>query len=164
MMINPQSEHRAHQAIRLTVVVTMLGVLVWGLMPIRDDAAGITDLLERPPQKPIAESDPKPVVLTADAFDVTLWYTPPIANKPESKSPKQTRVAFELLAISGTNDDSGDNLQSSVIYDPQDDSVHTLKLGESIRGYTVSEIRNDSISLTFNGKNFQLVLDSEDAG
>ena len=57
-----------------------------------------------------------------------------------------------------------DNLQSSVIYDPQDDSIHTIKLGESIRGYTVSEIRSDSISLTLGSKTLQLALDLEEAG
>jgi len=159
-MINPQSEHRVHQALRIAVMVAMLGVLAWGLMPIRDDVAGITHLLERQPQNPIAESDPESVIVTADAFDLILWHTPPIVEKPKSRLPKQTRVSFELLAISGMNGDS----PHSVIYDPQDDSIHTLKLGDSIRGFIISEIRNDSISLTLGSKTLQLALDSEDAG
>ncbi len=148
-----------HQALRITIVVAMLGVLVWGLMPIREEVAGTVELSKETPQQPVAQSDPDAVAVTADAFDLTIWYTPPIVKKLEAKPRNQTRVSFELLAISGTNHDS----LYSVIYDPQDDSIHTLTIGESIRGYTVSEIHGDSISLTTGSKTLRLALDSEDA-
>ena len=159
-MINPQSEHRTHQALRITIVIAMLGVLAWGLMPIREEAVGTVKLPKETPQQPMTQSDPDAAIVTADAFDLTLWYMPPVANKTNAKPRNQTRVVFELLAVSGTNDDS----PYSVIYDPQDDSIHTLSIGESIRGYTVSEIQSDSISLTTGSKTLRLALDSEEAG
>lgn len=162
-MINPDTENRVHQAVRTVAAAAMVCALVWGLMPIH---AEISDV------KPVASDgnaapsiDTEQLVVSADAFDLMLWYSPPpTAQRTILKPRQQTRVSFELLAISASQDDSGSTQKYSVIYDSQDDSIHTLLLGQSIRGYTISEIDSDSVLMTAGKKTITLSLDAEDAG
>lgn len=163
MMINPDTENRVHLVVRTVAAGAVVCALGWGLMPIH---AKISDV------KPIASDgnatpsiDTEQLAVSADAFDLTLWYSPPPAAQRMIPKPRQqARVSFELLAISASQDDSGSPQKYSVIYDSQDDSIHTLLLGQTIRGYTISEIDSDSVMMTAGKRTIMLSLDAEGAG
>lgn len=163
MMINPETENRVHQVVRVVAAAAVVCAMVWGLMPLRVE---ISEMKHVFPQGDVSQSlETESLVVSTDAFDLTLWYSPPPAvQKTESKSRPEVRVSFELLAISASQDISGNRQQYSVIYDPQDDSIHTLLLGQSIRGYIVAEIDSDSVMMTAGTKTITLSLDAEDAG
>ncbi len=163
MMINPDTENRVHQAVRVVAAGAVVCALVWGLMPIHAEVFDV---------KPVASggnatqsTETQATLVSADAFDLTLWYSPPPAAQRTIPKPRQqARMSFELLAISASQDGSGSTQRYSVIYDSQDDSIYTLLLGQSIRGYTISEIDSDSVMMTAGKKTITLSLDAEDAG
>ena len=162
-MINPDIENRVHQAVRAVAAGAVVCALVWGLMPIHAELSEAEQIVSdgNVPQSTEIEE----LAVSADAFGLTLWYSPPPAAQRMIPKPRQqARVSFELLAISASQDGSGSPQKYSVIYDSQDDSIHTLLLGQTIRGYTISEIDSDSVMMTAGKKTITLSLDAEDAG
>ena len=164
MMINPNTENRVHFVVRFVAAGAVVCALVWVLMPIRTEAFDIERDVPGENDSPI--NDTEKLVVSADAFDLTLWYSPsPVVQKSVPKSRPQTQISFELLAISASQEDLASTQKYGVIYDSRDDSIHTLSLGQSIRGYTVSEIDSDSVIMKSGTRTITLLLDKkEDAG
>lgn len=98
----------------------------------------------------------------ASNFDRVLWHVPPAPAKPEPvKAQQPIRLNLELLAITSKLDDDGKSLPCVVLYDTQSDTIHTLTMGQSISGYQVAQIEQNSVSLVSGNTTTQLVLDAE---
>jgi len=162
-MINPQSQHGFHLLLRISTFLAVLGVLVWAALPSDIDAA----MLEAPeiggPADVEILPEPEEQAVPEGVFGVNLWHMPSVET-PKRIAPTTTRVVFELLAISSGQDETGQQINYSVIYDPAGDQVHTLSIGQSINGYTVSEILSDSVLLQNGKRETTLVLESGEDG
>lgn len=163
MMINPNTENRVHFVVCFVAAGAAVCALVWGLVPIRTEIFDTVRHVSGENDLPI--NDTEQLVVSADAFDLTLWYSPPPAVQKSVPKPRpQAQISFELLAISASQEVSASTWKYGVIYDSRDDSIHTLSLGQSIRGYTVSEIDSDSVVMKAGTRTITLLLDKEDAG
>jgi len=120
-------------------------------------------VIGRPAENEIS-SEIEERIVSVSAFEVNLWHRPPVEVLKRVAPVKATRVAFELLAISSGLDETGQQISYGVIYDPIDDQVHTLSIGQSVNGYTVSEIQSDAVVLRYGTKETKLMLESGEGG
>ena len=159
MMIDPRLEHQLHRVFRVSALLAVVGVLVWAFMPFHAQVVHGADTSDKPAAESPSESETQVIAVGAEVFDLVLWDVPPVPKQAVVKPLVPKPIVFELLAISGGRDEE----RSVVMYDPQEDIVHTLAVGESIREFTVFEILSDSITITAGSQVHRLSLDSEDA-
>ena len=159
MMVDPRLEHQLHRVLRISILLAVIGVLVWAFMPFHAQVVSGADTSDNQVAESPSESEPQVFAVDAGVFNLVLWDVPSVPKQNEIKSRVHKPIVFELLAISGGSDTE----KTVVMYDPQEDIVYTLAVGDSIREFTVSEIRSDSISITSGSQVHRLTLDSEDA-
>jgi len=167
-MANPVLHSRFHQMLRGTALVAVLCAAAWAIQGFIADQdspqfknapqTGISEIADIPQEQ---ASQP----LSAEAFKVALWHAPTPPEQPKSTvAQRSTRVAFQLLAISTSMNEADKPVKYIVLYDPNEDKVHTLSIGQSINGYTVSNIQDDAVSLSQGTKTVRLELESGENG
>lgn len=159
-MTNPQTYTRVLKLIRVVLVVLFVGTLVWAMIPVR--SAPIEEFVVDTTKHPEPDSTAKKRVVSSSAFDLTLWHVPPVAEQP--RAPEQVRVvqvSFELMAITTRRDEAGKPVGHAVIYDPGEDQLHTMPLGQVISGYTLIEINADSVTLRSGNREVRLELNPD---
>lgn len=62
------------------------------------------------------------------------------------------------MAITTMQDEAGQPVGYAIIYDPGEDQLHTMSLGQSLSGYTLSEINLDSVTLRSGNREVRLKL------
>lgn len=161
-MIDPNTQLRVHWLIRSAAVALMLSAIVWSMLPLGQEPFNFEqrDYSETP------ESEHEPhrtkTMVAASNFDRVLWHVPPTPAKPEpAKAQQPTRVNLELLAITSKTGDHGEAVPCVVLYDTQGDTIHSVTMGQTISGYRVTQIEQNSVSLVSGNTTTQLVLDAE---
>jgi len=161
--IHPEHERQVQFLIRGAVVCCTLCVLAWAVWPqssamglavhtVSDNASQISSLNTQAP-KEIRQSE----------FDATLWYAPKPVVQATSVPTPTTKVQLELLAISSTISQTDDGSMACLVYDPADDVVRTMRLGDEVHGYRVSIIDQTGMTLIGDRK-ARIRLDLDDGG
>ena len=159
-MNNPQSYRRVLLLIRGITVVMLVGTLVWAMIPVR--SVPIEEFVVDTTKHPEPDSTAKNRVVSSAAFDLTLWHVPPVAQQPRAPEPvRVVQVSFELMAITTRRDEAGQPVGYAVIYDPGEDQLHTMPLGQVISGYTLTEINADSVTLRSGNREVRLELNPD---
>lgn len=159
-MNNPKIHMRALRLIRLCAVAMLLGVMFWSVIPSSRIDTKLLELEETSQEDP-GSSDLMRAV-EESAFDITLWDVPPLPETPRQIEPARVaRLSLQLMAITTIRDDMGQPVQYGVLYDPDTDQLHTISQGQEISGYTLSEIKTDSITLQSGSREVRLLLDPD---
>jgi len=159
-MTNPQSYRRVLKLIRVVMVVMLVGTLVWAMIPVRNEP--INEFVVDTNKHPEPDSTAKKRAVSSAAFDLTLWHIPPVAEQPRAPEPvRVVQVSLELMAITTRQDEAGQPVGHAVIYDPGEDQLHTMPLGQVISGYTLIEINADSVTLRSGNREVRLELNPD---
>lgn len=151
-----------HTLVRGLGAVCVLGVLVWALLPIAVQSSPGSSVVPETAEH-VDDDNSHTNQLSADSFHATFWYEPPPARIPKRPIPAVASIRFELLAIL-VSPGSGNEL-SGLLYDPKDDQLRTMHLGDELHGYRVVEIDANGLTLTHSGSGrVRLILENKDAG
>lgn len=161
-MRSPVAHQRLHLAIRIVAVAACASMVIWAWRPDAIEPGGFDP--DRGAGSIGAPSDPaqRSAAIDPDVFDIMLWYTPPLEPKPTPVQPKKP-IPLRLALLSITQERTTEHTWATV-YDEQDDSVHTLRIGDEIRGYHLSQIHPDAIELIDGPRALRLALDPEGGG
>jgi len=141
-----------HTGIRIGLTILLVAVLFWSFMANPDELqefeleAVLQPAISEPAAK-MSEIDQRSI--SASMFDVELWHTPEVAEPVvEKPAPQPTRVSLQLMAITRASKDEQQQGRTAVIYDPDNDQIHSVRAGEKIGAYSVGQISDSSVELT----------------
>lgn len=158
-MANPQNYIRGLLLIRVVAVLVFVGTLVWALLPAR--IVVIDEIVIDAQSQPTQDAKDQ-LSVNSSVFDLVLWHVPPPTEQPRVTEPvRVVRVSLQLMAITTSQDEAGQPVGRAVIYDPVEDQLYSITLGQSLSGYTLTEINSNSVSLRSGNRVVQLELDPD---
>lgn len=141
-----------HTGIRIVIAVLLVAVVFWSFTANPDELEefNIDAVLQPADSEPAAKmSEIDQRSIGALMFDVELWHTPevvePVVEKP---APQPARVSLQLMAITKVSNIEQQQGRTAVIYDPDNDQVHSVRVGEKIGSYSVEQISDSTVELT----------------
>ena len=166
MKIDPRHHHRLHRSSRIVLAGLVLAAAGWAVMPDRaaPDGFSVDHYTHVDPTSPASQADNDP--FDPAAFDVTLWHEPappePPATPPRPAPPP--RLTLQLMAISLETGPQGQPSPIAVVYDTQDDTVQTLRVGDRYRKMSIESIGIDSVEVRVGEQTVRLLLEQSGAG
>ena len=140
-----------HLGVRFALVVMLLGVLMWSLWskPAKLANFDLDEVLLSPESAPEkTNSQFTRQRIDATVFDVELWHVPQVVEPVAERVVQQpTQLNLQLMAIteeSGMDQGAG---RTAVIYDPDYDRIHRVRVGTQIGSYRVREITASSVEI-----------------
>ncbi len=160
MKIDPKHHQQLHRWLGVILTAMVLAALAWAIIPDRAQT-GEFDIDEFTHVEP-TNSSPQASSDTFDpsVFGITLWYEPPT---PEPIAPLRPtpppRFTLELMAISVEAGRDAQPARVAVVYDTQDDTVHTLHVGDRCGGATIESISEESVEVRVGTQTVRLALE-----
>ena len=141
-----------HRVIRSVIGAIGVSALVWILssnLPVLE-SLDIDEVFQEGSESLVKEPVNRVDSLSEHVFSVDLWYVPVIEPK-EVKAPvlkeQPVRLNIELMAITSELDDAGKQVFSAVIFDADADTIRSIRLGDLVASYRVSQITEKSVEL-----------------
>ncbi len=140
-----------HVGVRVGLMVMVLIVLVWSSWssPVEVASIDLDEVLRSP--KSIADAANSRSTqrdIDASVFDVSLWHVPEVVETVAERSvPQPAQVNLQLMAITEEPGVEQGADRSAVIYDPDNDRIHRVKVGARIGSYSVREITGNSVEI-----------------
>lgn len=152
-----------HLLIRGVLASCMLFVLVWAVWPqsLPSESALLPDDGLASQENHSGSQAPEQTSITE--FNATLWYAPKPVAQPETVQAPRTQPRLELLAISSTAGGTSGEMISCLVYDPEGDEVHTLRVGDEVHGYRVEKIDHAGVTM-LGARNAAVRLPLDDGG
>ncbi|HCT45810.1 MAG TPA: hypothetical protein DF699_11415 [Phycisphaerales bacterium] len=131
------------------LLILLAGAVVWAGVPLQDrlEPFNIDELFVTTDGRANI-TDEQSMTITSSMFDADLWYTPPVAAipKPSKTEPQSVPTQYQLMAITQQVVD-GQQLHFAVLYDPKEDLVHRVALGDPLGAFVVSDITNAEVTM-----------------
>lgn len=136
---------------RIGLMALLLGVLVWSFWssPAELEDFDLDQVLQSP--ESVADAANAPISqrdIDASIFDIELWHVPEVVEAvAEQVIPQPAQLNLQLMAITEEPGVEQGAERSAVIYDPDNDRIHRVRVGTKIGSYSVREITGTTVEV-----------------
>lgn len=157
-------------AVHIAGSVLTLGALAWALWPLhpKEDSAHLQSQAKSPKAVP-AEVPSNQAPYPAEAFRVVLW--PPTASELADQQGSSTTqvptkppnyILVAILSETQREGEEGGGVREAVFYDPDEDRLQTVGLGDRLGRFEVSRVDAEVVQLSDGKITHELRLRNEE--
>lgn len=153
----PTVERRWNKKLGIACVIMVALCGTWAFWPLAQPPTANQELPTAPMM--VASADrPRPLDLAA--FQAPLWVAPIPPPAPPPPPPPPPPLKLQLIAIT-TGEDGSHNARAALIFDPDQNKLFTLTVGQTIGGRTVTKITESGVDVHDSAGTRQLSLKSD---